>query len=194
MPSSDKSADCCVVWFALIAWVAKVYFLRRFFFGRILYRLVSGLNCISLYVPFAVELPFSDIPLSIKNALLLTVPSSLQVGLSTSIAMRARTEFWYSGISVILRSPLSSGSMIHRLYCSFMRFIIPQIPNTVNLRRLFSFIRHKIKIVIIFIICRMMCATYFLPRVHIYLWEKSVSIGEFGVNFRGVNSVNFWNI
>ena len=182
------------MWFTLIAWAAKVYFLRRFFFGRILYRLVSGLNCISLYVPFAVELPFSDIPLSIKNALLLTVPSSLQVGLSTSIAMRARTEFWYSGISVILRSPLSSGSMIHRLYFSFMRFIIPQIPNTVNLRRLFSFIRHKIKIVIIFIICRMVYATYFLPRVHIYLWEKSVSVGEFGVNFCGVNSVNFWNV
>ena len=73
--------------------MAKVYFLRRFFFGRILYRLVSGLNCISLYVPFAVELPFSDIPLSSKSALLLTVPSSLWVGLSTSIAMRARTEF-----------------------------------------------------------------------------------------------------
>ena len=155
---------------------------------------MSGLNCISLYVPFAVELPFSDIPLSSKSALLLTVPSSLWVGLSTSIAMRVCTEFWYSGISVILRSPLSSGSMIHRLYCSFMRPIIPQIPNTVNLRALFSLIYHKIKIVIIFIICRMMCATYFLPCVYIYLREKSVSIREFGVNFRGINSVNFWNI
>jgi len=73
--------------------VAKVYFLRRFFFGRILYRLVSGLNCISLYVPFAVELSFSDVPLSSKNALLLTVPFLLRVGLSTSIAMRVCTEF-----------------------------------------------------------------------------------------------------
>ena len=30
-------------------------------------------------------------------------------------------------------------------------------------------------------------------KEHIYIWEKSVSIGKLGVNFRGVNSVNFWN-
>ena len=104
--------------------------------------------------------------------------------------------------AIYFTRPSSSGALLNSMTSSlnspvallFMCYIIPQIPNTVNLRRLFSFIRHKIKIVIIFIICRMMCATYFLPRVHIYLWEKSVSIGELGVNFRGVNSVNFWNI
>ena len=177
--------------------MAKVYFLRKFFFGRSLCRLVSGLNCMSLYVPFAVELSFSDVPLSSKNALLLIVPFSLWVGLSTSIARRVCTEFLYSGISAILRSPLSLRvlrSVIHRLYCSFMSFIIPQIPNTVNLRRLFSFIYHKIKIVTIFSIRWVMYSIHFLPYVHIYIWEKSVSIGKLGVNFRGVNSVNFWNV
>ena len=57
--------------------MAKVYFLRKFFFGRSLYRLVSGLNCMSLYSPRVIELPFLSTPLSSKSALRLIVPSSL---------------------------------------------------------------------------------------------------------------------
>ena len=47
----------------------------------------------SLYSPRDVGSPSSDVPLSSKNAFLLTVPSSLWIGLSTSIAMRVCTEF-----------------------------------------------------------------------------------------------------
>ena len=104
--------------------------------------------------------------------------------------------------AIYFTRPSSSGALLNSMTSSlnspvallFMCYIIPQIPNTVNLRRLFSFIHHKIKIVIIFIICRMMYATYFLPYVHIYLWEKSVSAGKLGINLCGVNSVNFWNV
>lgn len=97
-------------------------------------------------------------------------------------------------IASVVYSELSSGFNICIRASLFMCYIISQIPNTVNLRALFSLIYHKIKIVIIFSVCWVMCATYFLPRVHIYFWEKSVSVGEFGVNLCGINSVNFWNI
>ena len=140
------------------------------------------------YLPNILVLPSSSVHFSMTGTLSLNVVLFASVGLPDSNIVLP------SGRSAIGVFSIYSDVVARIIDRSFMRFIIPQILNTVNLRRLFSFIHHKIKIVIIFIICRMMCATYFLPRVHIYLWEKSVSIGEFGVNFRGVNSVNFWNI
>ena len=140
------------------------------------------------YFPNILVLPPSSVHFSMTGTLSLNVVLFASVGLPDSIIVLP------SGRSAIVVFFMHSMVVARIIDRSFIFFTISQIPNTVNLRRLFSFIRHKIKIVIIFIICRMMCATYFLPRVHIYLWEKSVSIGEFGVNFRGVNSVNFWNI
>ena len=140
------------------------------------------------YLPNILVLPSSSVHFSMTGTLSLNVVLFASVGLPDSNIVLP------SGRSASATSSILSRTATHTVGRSFIISTIPQIPNTVNLRRLFSFIRHKIKIVIIFIICRMMCATYFLPRVHIYLWEKSVSIGELGVNFRGVNSVNFWNI
>ena len=140
------------------------------------------------YLPNILVLPSSSVHFSMTGTLSLNVVLFASVGLPDSNIVLP------SGRSAIGVFSIYSDVVARIIDRSFIFFTIPQIPNTVSLRRLFSFIRHKIKIVIIFIICRMMCATYFLPRVHIYLWEKSVSIGEFSVNFRGVNSVNFWNI
>ena len=140
------------------------------------------------YLPNILVLPSSSVHFSMTGTLSLNVVLFASVGLPDSNIVLP------SGRSASATSSILSRTATRTVGRSFIISTIPQIPNTVNLRRLFSFIRHKIKIVIIFIICRMMCATYFLPRVHIYLWEKSVSIGEFGINFRGVNSINFWNI
>ena len=163
--------------------MAIIYFLQEFFFDGSMYLSTSGsYNKVAIFPAIYFTRPSSS------GASLNSMTSSLNspVALSGYCAPLR--------IAFVVYSELSSEFNICIRASLFMCYIIPQIPNTVNLRRLFSFIRHKIKIVIIFIICRMMCATYFLPCVHIYLWEKSVSIGEFGVNFRGVNSVNFWNI
>lgn len=140
------------------------------------------------YLPNILVLPSSSVHFSMTGTLSLNVVLFASVGLPDSNIVLP------SGRSAIGVFSIYSDVVARIIDRSFMRFIIPQILNTVNLRRLFSFIYRKIKIVIIFIICRMMCATYFLPCFHIYLREKSVSIGEFGVNFCGVNSVNFWNI
>ena len=163
--------------------MAIIYFLQEFFFDGSMYLSTSGsYNKVAIFPAIYFTRPSSS------GASLNSMTSSLNspVALSGYCAPLR--------IAFVVYSELSSEFNICIRASLFMRSIIPQISNTVNLRRLLSFIRHKIKIVIIFIVCRMMCATYFLPRVHIYLWEKSVSIGEFGVNFRGVNSVNFWNI
>ena len=163
--------------------MAIIYFLQEFFFDGSIYLSTSGsYNKVAIFPAIYFTRPSSP------GTLLNSIASSLASPLSLSGYCAPLS------IASVVYSELSSGFNICIRASLFMRFIIPQIPNTVNLRRLFSFIRHKIKIVIIFIICRMMCATYFLPRVHIYLWEKSVSIGEFGVNFRGVNGVDLWNI
>lgn len=140
------------------------------------------------YFPNILVLPSSSVHFSMTGTLSLNVVLFASVGLSDSIIVLP------SGRSAIVVFFMQSMVVARSIDRSFILCTIPQIPNTVNLRRLFSFIRHKIKIVIVFSVCRMVYATYFLPRVHIYLWEKSVSVGEFGVNFRGVNSVNFWNI
>lgn len=140
------------------------------------------------YFPNILVLPSSSVHFSMTGTLSLNVVLFASVGLPDSNIVLP------SGRSASATSSILSRTATRTVGRSFIISTIPQIPNTVNLRRLFSFIRHKIKTVIIFIICRMMCATYFLPRVHIYIWEKSVSIGKLGVNFRGVNSVNFWNI
>lgn len=139
------------------------------------------------YLPNILVLPSSSVHFSTTGALSLNIAPSA-VGLPDNIIVLP------SGRSAIVVSFIRSMAVALIIDRSFILSTIPQIPNTVNLRRLFSFIRHKIKIVIIFSVCWVMCATCFLPRFHIYLWEKSVSIGEFGVNFRGVNGVNFWNI
>lgn len=140
------------------------------------------------YLPNILVLPSSSVHFSMTGTLSLNVVLFASVGLPDSNIVLP------SGRSASATSSILSRTATRTVGRSFIISTIPQTSNTVNLRRLFSFIRHKIKIVIIFIICRMMCATYFFPRVHIYLWEKSVSIGEFGVNFCGVNSVNFWNV
>lgn len=140
------------------------------------------------YLPNILVLPSSSVHFSMTGTLSLNVVLFASVGLPDSNIVLP------SGRSAIGVFSIYSDVVARIIDRSFMRFIIPQILNTVNLRRLFSFIHHKIKIVIIFIICRMMCATYFLPCVHIYFWEKSVSIGKLGINLCGVNSVNFWNI
>ena len=160
-----------------------VYFLRESFFGGSIYLLASGsYNKVAIFPAIYFTRPSSS------GASLNSMTSSLNspVALSGYCAPLR--------IAFVVYSELSSEFNICIRASLFMCYIIPQIPNIVNLRRLFSFIRHKIKIVIIFIICRMMYATYFLPYVHIYLWEKSVSIGKLGINLCGVNSVNFWNI
>ena len=140
------------------------------------------------YLPNILVLPSSSVHFSMTGTLSLNVVLFASVGLPDSNIVLP------SGRSAIGVFSIYSDVVARIIDRSFMRFIIPQILNTVNLRRLFYFIHHKIKIVIIFIICRMMCATYFLPCVHIYFWEKSVSIGKLGINLCGVNSVNFWNI
>ena len=140
------------------------------------------------YLPNILVLPSSSVHFSMTGTLSLNVVLFASVGLPDSNIVLP------SGRSAIGVFSIYSDVVARIIDRSFMRFIIPQILNTVNLRRLFSFIYHKIKIVTIFSICWVMYSIHFLPYVHIYLWEKSVSIGEFGVNFRGVNSVNFWNI
>ena len=163
--------------------MAIIYFLQEFFFDGSMYLSTSGsYNKVAIFPAIYFTRPSSS------GASLNSMTSSLNspVALSGYCAPLR--------IAFVVYSELSSEFNICIRASLFMCYIIPQIPNTVNLRRLFSFIRHKIKIATIFSVCRMMCATYFLPRVHIYLWEKSVSIGEFGINFRGVNSINFWNI
>ena len=140
------------------------------------------------YLPNILVLPSSSVHFSMTGTLSLNVVLFASVGLPDSNIVLP------SGRSASATSSILSRTATRTVGRSLIISTIPQIPNTVNLRALFSLIYHKIKIVIIFSVCRMMCATYFLPRVHIYLWEKSVSIGEFGVNFRGVNSVNFWNV
>ena len=163
--------------------MAIIYFFQEFFFDGSIYLSTSGsYNKVAIFPAIYLTRPSSP------GASLNSMTSSLSslVALSGYCAPLSTASVVYS--------ELSSGFNICIRASSFMRFIIPQIPNTVNLRRLFSFIRHKIKIVTIFIICRMVYATYFLPRVHIYLWEKSVSVGEFGVNFCSVNGVDLWNI
>lgn len=160
-----------------------IYFLQEFFFDGSIYSSASG----------------SYNKVAIFPAIYFTRPSSPGTSLN-SMASSLGSPVAPSGyrtplsIASVVYSELSSGFNICIRASLFMRFIIPQILNTVNLRGLFSFIYHKIKIVAIFSIRWVMYSIYFLPRVHIYLWEKSVSIGEFGVNFRGVNGVNFWNI
>ena len=139
------------------------------------------------YLPNILVLPFSSVHFSTIGAVSLSIVPSL-VGSSDNIIIVP------SGRSAIGVFSIYSDVVARIIDRSFMRFIIPQILNTVNLRRLFSFIYHKIKIVTIFSICWVMYSIHFLPYVHIYLWEKSVSIGEFGVNFRGVNGVDLWNI
>lgn len=140
------------------------------------------------YLPIVLAFPPSSIHFSTTGALSLNIAPSSSVGLPYNIIVLP------SGRSAIVVSFMYSKVVARNIDCSSILFTIPQTSNTVNLRRLFSFIRHKIKIIIIFIICRMMYSIRFLPRVHIYLWEKSISIGKFGINFRGVNSINFWNI
>lgn len=140
------------------------------------------------YLPNILVLPSSSVHFSMTGTLSLNVVLFASVGLPDSNIVLP------SGRSAIGVFSIYSDVVARIIDRSFMRFIIPQILNTVNLRRLFSFIRHKIKIVIIFSVCWVMYATYFLPRVHIYLWEKSVSIGKLGINLCGVNRVNFWNI
>ena len=163
--------------------MAIVYFLREFFFGGSIYLSASG--------------PYNKV--AIFPAIYFTRPSSpgaLLNSMTSSLSSPVVLSGYYAPLSIasVVYSELSSGFNICIRASLFMRFIIPQTSNTVNLRALFSLIYHKIKIVIIFIICRMMYATYFLPYVHIYLWEKSVSIGKLGINLRGVNSINLWNI
>ena len=140
------------------------------------------------YLPNILVLPSSSVHFSMTGTLSLNVVLFASVGLPDSNIVLP------SGRSAIGVFSIYSDVVARIIDRSFMRSIIPQILNTVNLRRLFSFIRHKIKIVIIFSVCWAMYATYFLPRVHIYLWEKSVSIGKLGINLCGVNRVNFWNI
>ena len=140
------------------------------------------------YLPNILVLPSSSVHFSMTGTLSLNVVLFASVGLSDSNIVLP------SGRSAIGVFSIYSDVVARIIDRSFMRFIIPQILNTVNLRRLFSFIRHKIKIVTIFSICWVMYSIHFLPYVHIYLWEKSVSIGKLGVNLCGVNSVNFWNI
>ena len=140
------------------------------------------------YLPNILVLPSSSVHFSMTGTLSLNVVLFASVGLPDSNIVLP------SGRSASVTSSILSRTATRTVGRSFIISTIPQTSNTVNLRRLFSFIHHKIKIVIIFIIYRMMCATYFLPCVHIYLWEKSISIGKLGVNFRGVNSVNFWNV
>ena len=140
------------------------------------------------YLPNILVLPSSSVHFSMTGTLSLNVVLFASVGLPDSNIVLP------SGRSASATSSILSRTATRTVGRLSIISTIPQIPSTVNLRRLFSFIRHKIKIVIIFSVCWVMCATCFLPCVHIYLWEKSVSIGEFGVNFRGVNSVNFWNI
>ena len=140
------------------------------------------------YLPNILVLPSSSVHFSMTGTLSLNVVLFASVGLPDSNIVLP------SGRSAIGVFSIYSDVVARIIDRSFMRFIIPQILNTVNLRRLFSFIRHKIKIVTIFSICWVMYSIHFLPYVHIYLWEKSVSIGKLGVNLCGVNSVNFWNI
>lgn len=163
--------------------MAIIYFLQEFFFDGSIYLSASGsYNKVAIFPAIYCTRPSS--PGALSNSMASSLSSSV-----APLGYRAPLSIAY-----VVYSELSSGFNICIRASLFMRFIIPQISNTVNLRRLFSFIRYKIKIVIIFIICRMMCATYFLPCIHIYLWEKSVSVGKLGINLRGVNSVNFWNI
>ena len=141
------------------------------------------------YLPNILVLPSSSVHFSMTGTLSLNVVLFASVGLPDSNIVLP------SGRSASVTSSILSRTATRTVVGrSFIISTIPQTSITVNLRALFSLIYYKIKIVTIFSVCRMVCATYFLPRVHIYLWEKSVSIGEFGVNFRGVNSVNFWNI
>ena len=163
--------------------MTKVYFLQEFFFDGSIYLSTSGsYNKVAIFPAIYFTRPSSP------GALLNSMTSSLNSPVASSGCCAPLS------IASVVYSELSSGFNICIRASLFVCYTISQIPNTVNLRRLFSFIRHKIKIVIIFIICRMVYTIYFLPRVHIYLWEKSVSIGEFGVNFRGVNSVDLWNV
>ena len=141
------------------------------------------------YFPNILVLPSSSVHFSMTGTLSLNVVLFASVGLPDSNIVLP------SGRSASVTSSILSRTATRTVVGrSFIISTIPQTSITVNLRALFSLIYYKIKIVTIFSVCRMVCATYFLPRVHIYLWEKSVSIGEFGVNFRGVNSVNFWSI
>ena len=140
------------------------------------------------YLPNILVLPSSSIHFSMTGTLSLNVVLFASVGLPDSNIVLP------SGRSASVTSSILSRTATRTVGRSFIISTIPQTSNTVNLRVLFSLIYHKIKIVIIFIICRMMCATYFLPRFHIYLWEKSVSIGKLGINLCGVNRVDLWNI
>ena len=163
--------------------MAIIYFLQEFFFDGSMYLSTSGsYNKVAIFPAIYFTRPSSS------GASLNSMTSSLNspVALSGYCAPLR--------IAFVVYSELSSEFNICIRASLFMCYIIPQIPNTVNLRRLFSFIRHKIKIVTIFSICWVMYSIHFLPYVHIYLWEKSVSIGKLGVNLCGVNSVNFWNI
>lgn len=163
--------------------MAIIYFLQEFFFDGSIYLSASGsYNKVAIFPAIYFTRPSS--PGTSLNSMASSLSSSV-----APLGYRAPLS-----IASVVYSELSSGFNICIRASLFMRFIIPQISNTVNLRRLFSFIYHKIKIVTIFSIRWVMYLIHFLPCVHIYLWEKSVSIWEFGVNFRGVNSVNFWNI
>ena len=163
--------------------MAIIYFLQEFFFDGSIYLSASGsYNKVAIFPAIYFTRPSS--PGALSNSMASSLSSSV-----APLGYRAPLS-----IASVVYSELSSGFNICIRASLFMRFIIPQISNTVNLRRLFSFIYHKIKIVTIFSIRWVMCSIHFLPYVHIYLWEKSVSIGEFGVNFRGINSVDLWNI
>lgn len=140
------------------------------------------------YLPNILVLPSSSVHFSMTGTLSLNVVLFASVGLPDSNIVLP------SGRSASATSSILSRTATRTVGRLLIISTIPQTSNTVNLRRLFSFIRHKIKIVTIFIICRMVHTIYFLPCVHIYLWEKSVSIGKLGINLRSVNSVNFLNI
>ena len=163
--------------------MAIIYFFQEFFFDGSIYLSTSG----------------SYNKVAIFPAIYLTRPSSPGASLNSmtsSLSSLVALSGYCAPLSIasVVYSELSSGFNICIRASLFTCYIVPQIPSTVNLRRLFSFIRHKIKIVIIFSVCRMVYTIYFLPCVHIYLWEKSVSIGKLGINLCGVNSVNFWNV
>ena len=163
--------------------MAIIYFFQEFFFDGSIYLSTSG----------------SYNKVAIFPAIYLTRPSSPGASLNSmtsSLSSLVALSGYCAPLSIasVVYSELSSGFNICIRASLFTCYIVPQIPNTVNLRRLFSFIYHKIKIVTIFSIRWVMYSIHFLPYVHIYIWEKSVSIGKLGVNFRGVNSVNFWNV
>ncbi len=105
------------------------------------------------YLPNILVLPSSSVHFSMTGTLSLNVVLFASVGLPDSNIVLP------SGRSASVTSSILSRTATRTVGRSFIISTIPQTSNIVNLRRLFSFIRHKIKIVIIFIICRMMYAT-----------------------------------